>query len=311
MTPAPVRTEELCAAFQLLFRRCASPEGEDRVANALDLVRRGEIDPRGLLVFRGRGKLLGAVLGLVLPGAGALVWPPQCLPSADAAAREDALLRQVADWLRGQGVKIAQALLSPEEARFAAALPRNGFAHITQLWLMRHDLGELTQPDSACLGALTHPRSPCVLEYRAYDPSQPSLFQQTLQNTYEGTLDCPELGEARDVREVVAAHQGREKFDPARWLLAFADGAPVGVLLLAESADAGEWETSYVGVVPSARRRGFGREMMLRALGEARSAEAAALTLSVDARNRPAWELYRDLGFEVFDRREVFLAIWK
>ncbi len=33
--------------------------------------------------------------------------------------------------------------------------------------------------------------------------------------------------------------------------------------------------------------------------------------LSVDARNRPAWELYHGLGFELFDRREVFLAVWK
>ena len=50
---------------------------------------------------------------------------------------------------------------------------------------------------------------------------------------------------------------------------------------------------------------------MLKALAEARAAGASSLTLSVDARNRPASELYRGLGFESFDRREVFLAVWK
>jgi hypothetical protein len=31
----------------------------------------------------------------------------------------------------------------------------------------------------------------------------------------------------------------------------------------------------------------------------------------VDARNRPAWDLYCRVGFEPFDQREVFLATWR
>jgi ribosomal protein S18 acetylase RimI-like enzyme len=34
------------------------------------------------------------------------------------------------------------------------------------------------------------------------------------------------------------------------------------------------------------------------------------MTLSVDRRNRPAWNLYTALGFELFDEREVLLALW-
>ncbi len=48
-----------------------------------------------------------------------------------------------------------------------------------------------------------------------------------------------------------------------------------------------------------------------KALLEARLAEMSMLTLSVDARNRPAWDLYRSLDFEPYDRREVYLSIWK
>jgi ribosomal protein S18 acetylase RimI-like enzyme len=33
------------------------------------------------------------------------------------------------------------------------------------------------------------------------------------------------------------------------------------------------------------------------------------VTLAVDARNRPAWDMYRTVGFETYDRREVFLAV--
>jgi ribosomal protein S18 acetylase RimI-like enzyme len=49
---------------------------------------------------------------------------------------------------------------------------------------------------------------------------------------------------------------------------------------------------------------------MEKALREARAARVARLTLAVDARNRPAWNLYQKLGFEPYDQREVYLAIW-
>ena len=36
----------------------------------------------------------------------------------------------------------------------------------------------------------------------------------------------------------------------------------------------------------------------------------AEVTLSVDMRNHPARALYRGLGFEPYDVREVYLAVW-
>jgi ribosomal protein S18 acetylase RimI-like enzyme len=67
----------------------------------------------------------------------------------------------------------------------------------------------------------------------------------------------------------------------------------------------------YLGVVPEARGQGLGRELVNKALWEARAADAPQLTLSVDARNQPALNLYRSMGFEEYDRREVFLKILK
>jgi mycothiol synthase len=300
-TPEPVRVHELPAAFRLLFQDATAEDRETRIANALGLVRRGELDTQGLFVLRGAGRLLGAVLCLPLPGRSALVWPPQCVPDKRRTAFEDALLVCAADWLRSRNVQIAQALLSPEEAECAAALPRNGFAHVTQLLFLRRDL------------SLPPPRvkSRLRLKYRTYNPSKSAPFHQTLQNTYKDTLDCPELNGVRGVEEVIAGHRGQSHFDPDLWRLALADGIPIGVLLLMRSPDAHDWEISYVGVAPEARGRGFGRELVLQALAEARLAGAPYLTLSVDARNHPARALYDNLGFEVYDRREVFLAVWK
>jgi ribosomal-protein-alanine N-acetyltransferase len=62
-------------------------------------------------------------------------------------------------------------------------------------------------------------------------------------------------------------------------------------------------------VVPEARRRGVGRELVRKALFEAKAAGVPSVGLSVDDRNAPARELYRRLGFEPVERREVFLAV--
>ena len=53
----------------------------------------------------------------------------------------------------------------------------------------------------------------------------------------------------------------------------------------------------------------WGKIVMLEALKQAKSAQAAQLTLAIDTRNRPAWNLYRGLGFQPIEQREVYLAV--
>jgi ribosomal protein S18 acetylase RimI-like enzyme len=300
MTPEAARRDELADAFRLLFTPLPPDERARRTANALALVEAGELDPGGVFVLRGPGGLLGAAVCVPLPGAGALVWPPSCVADGHCPAREDALLRHGCAWLRGRGAKLAQALLDPADAALGTPLLRNGFSHVTQLRFLRHDLS----------GPPRRPARPVRLDYRPYDERDPSLFLHTLLRTYEGTLDCPEVGGVRTAEEVVEGHRAQGRFDPSRWLLASAGGGPAGVLLLT-AADGGEWEVAYVGVVPEARGRGVGRELMHKAVFEARAGGADRLILSVDARNGPARALYREVGFEPFDRREVFLAVWR
>jgi ribosomal protein S18 acetylase RimI-like enzyme len=66
-----------------------------------------------------------------------------------------------------------------------------------------------------------------------------------------------------------------------------------------------------MGIVPEARRQGFGSEMLHKALDQARAGGAERIHLCVDDRNLPAWGLYRRMGFELYERRVVFLAVWR
>jgi ribosomal protein S18 acetylase RimI-like enzyme len=105
---------------------------------------------------------------------------------------------------------------------------------------------------------------------------------------------------------VIHGHQAHGQHDPAWWWLAELNGDPVGVLLLTE-ASLGEWEVGYMGVVPEARRRGVGSAMLTQALTRVQALGAVQVVLCVDDRNRPARQLYAQLGFEPHDHREVLL----
>jgi mycothiol synthase len=289
------RLDEFADAFRLVFSALPPEMREQRCLIGLYLLSRGELDPRGLLVVPGTDGLAGAMLCQRLPGAAGVVWPPGVRPGPQRAQTEDVLCRESLDWLRQGGTKLAQGLLSDEESALAAPLLRHGFARITDLWQLRHELGQIPAP----------PGLTCF----TWDKVDPNVFLDTLLLTYEGSQDCPELSGVRTGAEIVAGHQASGVFDPGRWWLVLEGERAVGVLLLTEMPDERNWDVSYVGVIPAARGRGLGRALMHKALADAQAAGSPALTLAVDARNAPARELYQSLGFLPLERRAVYLAL--
>jgi ribosomal protein S18 acetylase RimI-like enzyme len=263
-------------------------------------MRQGELDEAGVLVVPGHGTLLGAMVCLPVAGASALIWPPQATEDGVRHEVEDRLLIFAITWLRERGAKLGQTLLAQDETHLATALERHGFVHTTSLSYMRHDLDL----------APARPSAAPELTYQTYRACDPTLFHRTLLRSYEQTQDCPEVNGVRTLPEIVEGHQAQGRHDPTRWWLALQADNPVGVLLTAEVSEWQGWDLSYVGVVPEARHRRIGQELTRKALEEARAAGAFQVTLAVDIRNLPAWKLYLNLGFESFDRREVYLAIW-
>ena len=295
----PARSSEYADAFRLVFQHVGGNEQAGRVAKALELVRKKELDPEGIVVARTAGNLIGAVISMPTPGAGGLIWPPQVVPEGPGAPDiEDQLVRHASAWLRRGGAKVAQAMLMPDEVQLAVPLVRNGFAHTTTLCYLRLNLHDAT------------PTGADSLTFHPY-PNERLLFQRTLLETYEGTDDCPELTGVRSIDEIIEGHRAQGSTGDERWWLARSSTGAVGVLLLARLVECDGWDVAYVGVRPEARRQGFGRQLMRKAIAEAQRAGGAQLTLSVDKRNHPAWNLYASMGFTLFDEREVFLAVWK
>jgi len=298
LTPVPVR--EQAAAFRLLFQELPPADRELRVLRCLEMIQQGDLDPEGLLGLHQGDELVGVLLCHASPGATGLVWPPQTVEDRHRREREDQLLAWGRDWLRQRGVKIAQALVVDPD-RECPSLPRNGFAHVTHLLYLRHNL-DLPAPWLA-----VRPR----LRTETYADCHPGVFEQTLMRTYRDSLDFPEMNEVRSMEEILAGSRAEGVYDPRHWWLAWHNGRPAGVALFSALPQGGTWDLSYLGVVPEARRQGVAREMLLAVLLEARGAGMSQVSLCVDGRNGPAWNLYRRFGFELYDRREVYLAVWR
>lgn len=267
------------------------PERERRAERCRAALSSGGHDPGGLSVTRdAAGKVCGAVLAQAMPGALGVVWPPH----ADTPAEENALARAACDWLRGRGVKVCQAFATAADVPDMGPLERNGFRHVTQLVFMRREL----DPPPDVRGEW--------VEGQFYRDRVRDLFAEVLLATHAGTLDCPELNGGRTDAELAAGFELPDRMS-MRYFLAELDGRPAGVVFTEPAADRTSLDLTYLGVVPSARGRGYGGRLLRWVLCDA-SRSFPAVTLSVDARNEPALRLYRRHGFAETDRREVWLA---
>jgi ribosomal protein S18 acetylase RimI-like enzyme len=154
----------------------------------------------------------------------------------------------------------------------------------------------------------TEARAPNTFAFQPFAECDLAVFQQTLVQSFEGSLDCPELNDLRTAEETWAGHRASAS-DLSRWWLIHDQSAPAGVLILADAPMPDFWDIAYLGVLPSARQKGVGRAAVAFALQQTAAASKQGLTLMVDKRNVPALRLYENAGFEFVGTRDVYM--WK
>ena len=94
----------------------------------------------------------------------------------------------------------------------------------------------------------------------------------------------------------------RDQNQPSRSIVAYADGAPVGIVLSGIANLDSEWRTRCGGLAisPGYRHRGIAKELMRRFEEDAKGTRL----LEVIQGNEPAFSFYKRLGYEVV--REIF-----
>ena len=225
-----------------------------------------------LLVARQHGQPVGAVYAELAGDGLAEVRPP----IADDAATAEALAATLLDRLRAAGVVVAQCL-QPAGAD-SPTLVRVGFCHVTRLVTLRRE----PVPPGPRASLLHFTPAP------ADDPDLVAAFAASLV----GSPDLPELTGLRPPAVELAGYPATQR------VVARLDGRPVGLSLLAPG------ELLYLGLAPHVRGGGFGHALLNHALRELGD---TTVTVSADARNRPALNLYERHGFRTCRLQEVFL----
>ncbi len=197
------------------------------------------------------GELIGAAWGQRQPGSTAIFWPPQWTQAVD----EDTACRLAC--AAGASTRRRRDPHDPSAAHRSSCsdrcqrLRRPGFARLADLALF--ELG-----NSADLPSRESARSRSSRTTRHNAPSLANLSREPTR----APRIAPRMNGKRPMAEVLDGYQATGTFSPENWLFVRADGADVGVLLVADHRAAKHWELMYMGVVPRARGAGLGGEIV-------------------------------------------------
>lgn len=250
----------------------------------------------GLFIALRGDQVCGAAWAQPQPGNTAVLWPPK-LNQGEPEHAAYLLLQAAVQRLDAAGVGMAQVLLPDRDERVVGLLEAAGFRHLAELLYLTCEAERFP----------AEPPSRHDLEFVAYESSQRVRLAQLIEQTYVGSLDCPVLNGARHMDDVIAGYEATGVFRPEMWQIVRCSRKDVGVLLLADHPGARHWELVYMGLVPEARGRGWGRQITQHAQAMALRAAVDRIVLAVDAANSPALEMYRGAGFEKWDRRHVYV----
>ena len=300
-TPPTTRVVE---ALRLVFSDLREEDRILRVQSHLDIPAdseqsAGSQEREILLGCFQQERLLGAVLAQTQAGRAAIVWPPR-LVAGQPSEIADSLLRAVGERLARCSVSMAHALLDAVSEADDNALRGGGFEPLAKLLYMFCDRDDFpgtcpsqSQPDDH-------------LDFEPYEPANHDRLAQAVGNTYTQTLDCPRLNGMRRIEDVLDGYRAMGHFDPSRWLIVRHQGQDVGCLLMADHPEHGSSELVYMGIIPSARGHGWGREITQHAKWLTAVQNRPRLVLAVDAENRPAIDMYTSVGFHVWEKRIIY-----
>lgn len=284
---------EYQAALKILHDGLSTDQ-QASLVQTLDLLRGGDESIfDGLLVAKFESQLVAAAWIQFTPGLAAVVWPP----GFDSPVAKP-LLQAVSEILEHKQIALAQIVIAATESVSEDLLAEGGFHRLV-------DLAYLTLERSNFPNfANSH-----TLEFLPHADQHPQRLELVIKQSYEGTLDCPELNDLRTPAEVIDGYKVQGEFNSQNWFLVRHANQDVGVLILAEHQPGENCELVYMGVTPNARGQGFGELIVRFAIERAKQMGVERLVLAVDERNSPAFELYRRLGFVMWDRRTVYARL--
>jgi ribosomal protein S18 acetylase RimI-like enzyme len=197
--------------------------------------------------------------------------------------------------LRGSEVRLAQALLDPNDPDEEAIFLAGGFRRLAELDYLERPIPRF--------GAVQRPQLPEDVTIEPWTHSDRDRLVALLRRTYENTLDCPGLAGLRDPEDILDGHLASGTPLPRGWHLLRVKDEDAGALLLNRNQDGTTIELVYLGLTAKARGQGLGRTLLTYGIASLDGDPARTIVLAVDRANHPAVGLYKQSGFRFALRR--------
>ncbi|QDU74917.1 Mycothiol acetyltransferase [Bremerella volcania] len=266
-----------------------------RVTALLAAEKQGKISFDGLMTATRGNRVVSSIWCLSQPGKIGTVWGPGIL-SEEPDSTADLLIQRAIQFGKQRECHLLQSLVGQENRAAGNLLAASGFRSIT---LLSH-LEALTED--------THAEPPSShLTFRRCEDFRSEAFRTLVAQTYENSLDCPELDSMREVEDVLDGYHATSGRSTYNWYTLENDGEMMGVVITAHHAEPQQLELIYFGLKPRYRQLGLGSEMIRFVLQLAQFLGCRSTITGVDQRNTPAMALYRRFGFQPVDVKELFL----
>ena len=293
----PTETE-LESTLQFAFQHLPPHESAIRVDTILEQHRSGKTDLSGIFQAKHGNKLIGALYAQSRPDGSVMLW----VPATEKGFSSEPLFEPLVQFCRSKNTFAAVALADRTQPFDEQTLCTVGqFRFLSDLI---HLAAEISPNETT--GKPYRLRFVPLSDYPA-DISE--HLTRLTKETYHRSLDFPDLMQIAPVEHVLQGYKAGTLFRPELWFIIQQEGSDVGVLLLTDvSSD--QFELTYMGLIESARRQGFSREIVRFAKEITSQQQRLLLLTSVDEKNIPACQTYLAQGFKAWDRKKVFVRLF-
>ena len=291
-----ISPQDRAEALELVFSHLPPDDRRRQIGEALAHASPPDGGPfEGLIGAWRDGRLVGAVFSQIQPGRTAIVWLPRLVAGEPESTAARLLRRHV-------GVS------RPTTGRSCPGPAANG---------RQGREGDVAAGGDSSPGQPALPGQPRKCSFPTALPTIPLRLRAVLcgQSRPIGASSRSHLRRARSIVRAWKACGDPKTcwpdtaatgvFDPRHWLIVRHEERDVGCLLLADHPRHDNMELLYLGLIPAARGRGWGRQLCAARSGLPGCAGRRRLVLAVDAANAPAVQTYTAVGFQAWQRRRL------
>ena len=285
---------ELESTLQFAFQHLPPHEFVLRVEMLMQHYQSGQMDLRGIFRVQQGNTLVGAMYAQCRPDGSVMLW----IPAMATGFSLESLLEPLTQFCRFNNVFAAVALADRTQL-----FDEQTFCTVGQFQFLSELIHLAVEIPPNELNA--EPYRLRFMPFSHYSEDITDRLIRLVKTTYHHSLDFPELMQIAPVEHVLQGYKTGVQFRPELWFFVQKEDTDVGVLFLTDAAS-DQLELTYMGLIESARRQGFAKEIVRFAKDITRQWERRLLLTSVDEKNIPACQSYLAQGFQAWDRKKVY-----